>query len=239
MRNNISPLKEDGSPGGYQGRGLRPRSSPGSTGPRLCPRPAGPHLQSRFAEAIQGVGVHQLAVQKAAHLLHVAPGRGPTQSVANADLLKQHVETGGLRSPRTHRSPVSAGKPAVAGPNSPFRARPRCARPTLDSWPGSPVQGSRETPALAAGSSPCQPGGRRGAGNPAQPSAAGRALPGARPLGAGSPRNSPSLLHDGRGSSEPTRPPLRQNQTPGGGVRALAAPPPNTANLFSYKLATQ
>lgn len=78
--------------------------------PRPRPGPARPHLQRRLAEAVEGVGMHQLAVQKAAHLLHVAPGRGPTQPVAGADLLQQHVDTDGLRRPPPRPNPALSAR---------------------------------------------------------------------------------------------------------------------------------
>lgn len=68
--------------------------------------------------------MHQLAVQKAVNLLHVAPGRGPAQQVAGADLLQQHIDTGGLRSPPPHPNAVSTGQTTDAGPNNPPAARP-------------------------------------------------------------------------------------------------------------------
>lgn len=58
--------------------------------------PARAHLQRRLAKAIQNVWVHQLAVQKAAHLLHVSSGRRPAQPVAGVDLFQKHVDPGGL-----------------------------------------------------------------------------------------------------------------------------------------------
>ena len=84
------------------------------------------HLQRCLAKAVQNVWVHQLAVQKAAHLLHVSSGRRPAQPVAGVDLFQQHVDTGGLRSPPPHPAAVSAGEPTGAGPNSPPAASPAC-----------------------------------------------------------------------------------------------------------------
>lgn len=52
--------------------------------------PARPHLQGRLAKAVQGVRMHQLPVQKAAHLLHVATGRCATQPVADTDFFQKH-----------------------------------------------------------------------------------------------------------------------------------------------------
>lgn len=139
--------------------------------------------------------MHQLAVQKAAHLLHVSPGRGPTQPIAGADLLQQHVDTGGLRSPPRDPDSVSTGETTDAGWIRPPAAQLACAR-----FPAGLVSpGSRTTPTLQAGSSPLSASGSRGAGSPAQPSTAHKAQPGARPLGAGSRSNSPSLLLVGRG----------------------------------------
>lgn len=40
--------------------------------------------------------MHQLPVQKAAHLLHVAAGRCAAQPVAGEDLFQEHGDTGGL-----------------------------------------------------------------------------------------------------------------------------------------------
>lgn len=138
--------------------------------------------------------MHQLVVQKAAHLLHVASGRGPAQPVASADLLQQHVDTGGLRRPRPNPERSVRGSPlALARTALPWRDGP-ARRSRL----GSPVRAKARPPPSPAGSSLCQPVGREGLST-AQPPDAGRALPGPRPLGAGSPPNSPSLLFDGRG----------------------------------------
>lgn len=62
-------------------------------GSRLSARP---HLQGRLAEAVQSVRMHQLPVQEAAHLLHVATGRCATQPVADVDFFQKHRDTGGL-----------------------------------------------------------------------------------------------------------------------------------------------
>lgn len=192
-----------------EGRYLGSRSSPRSPPCPRCGR-AGPHLQRRLAKAVQGVGVHQLAVQKAAHLLHVSPGRRPAQPVAGADLLQQHVDICGLRSPPPHPDAVSAGEPTGAGPNNPPTASPACARllvrlasPGLLRDPRPPV---RLLPLSAGGPGP----------NPPRPAAPGPAPapwgPGLPQLTLPPPRRAGSVLsrrrrrsRAGRQGAEPTR----------------------------------
>lgn len=136
--------------------------------------------------------MHQLVVQKAAHLLHVASGRGPAQPVASADLLQQHVDTGGLRSPPPQPGAVSTGQPAGAGPNGPPVARRACA--TLPARLASQGQGA--TPSLPGWLLPLSAGGSRGTEH--------RPTPGCRQ----GPARPPPL--EGRLSPQLTLPPLRR-----------------------------
>lgn len=179
--------------------------------------------------------MNQLAVQKAAHLLHVSPGRGPTQPIAGADLLQQHVDTGGLRSPLPDPDAVSTGETTDAG-----RIRPPAAHPACAKAPGRASQsGALERPPTSWPAPPlCQPAGRKGlaAGlNPLRPT---RPNPAPAPWGPGLPGTHPPSSSTGGVFSEPALQTQQQNTPPGGGDSVLEAPPANAADLFPYELAT-
>lgn len=153
--------------------------------------PARPHLQGRLAKAVQGVRMHQLPVQKAAHLLHVATGRCATQPVADADFFQKHSGYRWSVKPTQPQAQFRSGLGTSKGwIRFRFSGVAVPPRPTLWLFPGRrPGAFCLYDPRSGRQLLPLSP--REASGNPAQPF-------GARPLGRVSP-DSPSLSLRGRG----------------------------------------